>query len=76
MGGLSLWLMPHCLLPWAWLRIANVVLGPLSFGWISWIFATWRAERHRDVVPWHHAVGAVAACLGWVLVRFTRSIRG
>ena len=76
MGGLSLWLMPHSLLPWAWLRIVNVVLGPVSSGWISWMFATWRAQRHRNVVPWHHAVGAAAACLGVVLIRFTWGIRG
>ncbi len=75
LGWLSLLLMPHNLVPWGWLRMANLVIGPAVSGWISWRIARWRRHRDPDAVPHHHAINAVVACLGMVLVRFIWGVR-
>jgi hypothetical protein len=75
LGWLSLWLAPHNLLPWGWLRIANLVIGPMLSAWLSWWIARWRQRRDPEVVPRHHVISAALACLGLVLVRFTWGVR-
>lgn len=70
MGWLTVWLLPHTLLPWSWLRIANLVTGPLISAWFSWRVARWRQERGADTDPRLHATIAGSVCLGMVIVRF------
>ena len=75
LGWLSLLLMPHNLVPWGWLRMANLIIGPALSGWVSWRIAYWRQQRNPEVVPRHHAISAAMACLGMVLVRFMWGVR-
>ena len=71
LGWLSLLLIPHTLLPWAWLRIANLIVGPLVSGWISWRISVLRKRTNKWVSPSRHAWFAALACFGIVLVRFS-----
>lgn len=75
LGWLSIWLVPHTLLPWAWLRIANLVIGPAISASVSWRIASWRRGRGYDTDPRIHALIAGAACASMVLVRFVGSVR-
>lgn len=43
-GGLSLLVFPHNLMPEAW-RVANIVLTPLAAGLAMMAMGTWRARR-------------------------------
>jgi len=75
LGGLSVWLVPHTLLPWAWLRIANLIIGPAISAWVSWRIAKWRQSCGHDTDAQTHALIAGAACTGMVLVRFVAGAR-
>lgn len=75
LGWLSVWLVPHALLPWAWLRFANLVIGPAISAWVSWRIAKWRQGRGYDTDPRTHALIAGVACAGMVLVRFVGGVR-
>lgn len=75
LGGLSLLVLTHHLLPYGWMRMANLVMGPACSGWASWFLVRWRKSRYSDADPGSHGLGAALACLGFVLVRFTWGIR-
>jgi hypothetical protein len=70
LGWLSIWLVPHSLLPWGWLRMINLVIGPICSAWFSWRLARWRQGRGHDTDPKLHALIAGSACFGMVVVRF------
>jgi hypothetical protein len=75
LGWLSLLLVPHSLLPWGWLRMANLVIGPVASGWMSYRIAQWRQRRGYETSPGTHALMAGMACLGMVLVRLVGVVR-
>lgn len=75
LGWLSVWMVPHTLLPWAWLRIANLLIGPASSAWVSWRIAKWRMKRGAHTDPSTHAQIAGLACAGMVVVRFVMATR-
>ena len=47
-GGLATWIHPHSVLPFAWLRVANLIIGPFIAGLLSAGIATWQ-ERQRFI---------------------------
>lgn len=71
LGWLSLFLVHHTLLPWGWLRMANLIVGPVSSGYVSWLIARWHQKKNPEVHPWFHAGVAAALCFGFVIFRFT-----
>ena len=74
-GWLSLFFVPHTLLPWPWLRIANLIIAPWISAYVSWRIATWRRTRDAIASPGTHALIAGAACAGLVAVRFVGGLR-
>jgi hypothetical protein len=70
LGWLSLWLLPHSLLPYSWLRCANLFIGPALSAWIGWRIASWRVACGQRTDPATHAWISGVACIGMVVVRF------
>lgn len=71
---LTLW-QPHVLLPFAWLRIVNLVLGPVLAGSVSYWLAKQRQKRDECVMPWKHFAYASAFTTGVVTIRFIMAAR-
>ena len=69
-GGIVNLIHPGTYLAYEWLRIANVIVGPLLAGWVSWLFAEWRRRRGAKLVPSLHFWFAFCFVLGFDLVRF------
>jgi hypothetical protein len=65
LGGVVNWMHPQPVLPYPWLRLANLVVGPILAGGLSAAIARWRS---RD--PWFHFWMAFCFVLGYNLVRF------
>jgi hypothetical protein len=70
MGGVSLLIVPHVLLPYPWLRMLNLVVAPITCGLVSWQIAKWRARFGRDLQPLNHLWYGAAFALGVAVVRF------
>ena len=69
-GGLTVWLFPRTLLPFGWLRIANLIVAPVISGLCSRQIARWRQAKGYAIDPDAHGLLAASACLGIVAVRF------
>jgi hypothetical protein len=69
-GGLANLIHPGAFLPYQWLRIANLLAGPVLAGGVSWLFADWRRRRGAHLVPWLHFWMAFWFVLGFDVVRF------
>lgn len=54
LGWLSTVIAPHLVLPYAWLRISNLILAPLVSGSISYGFASLANSRGRKWDPTSH----------------------
>jgi hypothetical protein len=65
LGGVVNWAHPHPVLAYPWLRLTNLVVGPVLAGGLSAAIARWRG---RD--PWLHFWMAFGFVLGYTLVRF------
>jgi hypothetical protein len=65
LGGVVNWMHPQSVLPYLWLRLLNLIGGPLLAGGLSAAIARWRG---RD--PWFHFWMAFCFVLGYNLVRF------
>ena len=61
---------PGAFLPFGWLRIANLIVGPLLAGGVSWLFTDWRRRRGARLVPIMHFWFAFFFVFGFNLVRF------
>ncbi len=61
---------PHLLVPYPWLRIANLVLGPAASGLFAWCVALWRSQYRRGVAPGQHAAFAVLFTIAFATVRY------
>ena len=75
LGWLSLLVVPHTLLPWAWLRVANLVAGPFISAWVAWKIGKHRLLCDHWTSPSRHAWYAASSCFGIVLVRFAFGLR-
>lgn len=69
-AGLVTWIHPHVLLPFPWLHVANLVIGPFIAGLLSAGIASWRQKRGRERDPVLHFFLAFSFVLGYNLVRF------
>lgn len=69
------WLYPRPLLPYDWLRIINLIAGPLLAGGAAWWFADWRRRRGAKILPSLHFWSAFWFVLGYDLVRFAYAKR-
>lgn len=65
LGAVVNWLHPQPVLPFPWLRLTNLIVGPLLAGGVSAVIARWRG---RD--PLFHFWMAVCFVLGYDAVRF------
>jgi uncharacterized membrane protein YccC len=61
---------PVVFLPYDWLRIANLIVGPLLAGGVSWLFTDWRRRRGARLVPRLHFWFAFCFVFGFDVVRF------
>jgi hypothetical protein len=57
------------------LRVANLVVAPLSCGTVSWLFARWRAKQGRGGVPEIHFFFAAMFAFGFAAARFVFAAR-
>ncbi len=65
LGGIVNWMHPQPVLPYLWLRLTNLVVGPVLAGGLSAAIA-----RRRGREPWFHFWMAFSFVLGYNLVRF------
>lgn len=64
LGWLSTLVAPQLMLPFAWMRLGNLLLAPLASGGISYGFATFAKSRGNDWdPPTHFLHGALFAFL-------------
>jgi hypothetical protein len=61
---------PRPVLPYDWLRMINLIAGPLLAGWTGWLFADWRRRRGAQVIPKFHFWIGFWFVLAFDLVRF------
>jgi hypothetical protein len=74
-GGLTNWIYQRPLLPYDWLRIINLVVGPLVAGGVGWLIAEWRRRRGTAISPSLHFWIGFWFVLGFDLVRFVYAKR-
>jgi hypothetical protein len=65
LGALVNWMHPTPMLPYPWLRLANLIVGPFLAGGVSVVIARW-----RNRTPLVHFWMAFCFVLGYDLVRF------
>lgn len=65
LGAVVNWVHPHPVIPLPWLRVVNLIVGPILAGGLSVLVARW---RQRD--PMLHFWMAFCFVLGYDLVRF------
>ena len=70
LGALANWIHPKTLLPFAWMRIANLLVGPFLVAWASKLWTEARKERGRNLVPANHFYFALLFTFAFNLVRF------
>jgi hypothetical protein len=75
-GWLSVLIFPHVLLPYPWLRIANLIAAPLACGWISYALARWRQSRGLRAEPGAHFFSGLLFALAFVVTRFVLAQKG
>ena len=63
-------LWPRLLLPYFWLRLANLAVAPLAAGALSWAVADRRRRRGAALIPVSHFWSAFAFTLAFNVVRF------
>lgn len=65
LGRVVNWMHPQPVLPYPWLRLTNLIVGPVLAGGLSAAIARWRGRE-----PWFHFGMAFCFVLGYDLVRF------
>jgi hypothetical protein len=57
------------LLPYDWMRGANLMVGPLVSGYISYWVSSKRKKSDDEIKPFYHAVYAFVFTLSFVVAR-------
>lgn len=70
LGGAANLIRPRLMLPYPWLRIGNLIVGPLVAGAASWYLTRWRQERGAKVLPGSHFLFAFWFTFAFDVVRF------
>ncbi len=68
LGALANLVHPKAMLPFAWMRITNLIVGPFAAAGLSWLVANLRERKHHD--PRLHFWLAFVFVLGFDIVRF------
>ncbi len=69
-GACTLWLVPELFIKMEWLRIANLLLGPLAAGCIRGFSGAWRAQNGNAVLRLESFAHGFCFAFGLALVRF------
>jgi hypothetical protein len=75
LAGISVLVLKHTWITHPALRIANLVVAPLTSAFISQAIALRRSRRHPSIVPRNHFWQAFWFTLGVVTVRFAYAMR-
>lgn len=75
LGGVSLLIRRQTMLPYAWLRILNVLVAPIISGLIARETAFRRRRKGLSSEPRLHFAFALAITLALVIVRFIYAVR-
>jgi hypothetical protein len=70
MGGIANLIWPRQLLPEAWMRIANMIVGPLIAGAASYVVADLRQRHGATIRPGLHFTMAFLFVISFDVVRF------
>ena len=68
-GGLSLLLFPHNLVPPAW-RVVNLIAAPLMAGSLLALWSAWQAKRHEVTLRYDRFVYGFVFAFALGLIRF------
>ena len=74
-GFVSALVFPNLLLPFAALRVANLIVAPLVVGGLGYLFARWRQARGRAADGWAHFWHGFLFALMFGLARFAFAAR-
>lgn len=74
-GGILTLLHSKVLLPFAWLRVANLIVGPLVSGGISYAIAAHRKKANAAINPWNRFWYGLCYTQAFVAVRFAYGAR-
>jgi len=74
-AGISVLILKHTWISFSVLRIANLILAPVTSAFISQAIARRRMKKNRSIIPRNHFWQAFWFTLGIALVRFTYAIR-
>lgn len=69
MGGLSLLLFPHNLVPPAW-RVVNLIVAPLMAGSLLALWGAWQAKRHEVTLRYDRFVYGFLFAFALGVIRF------
>ena len=75
LGGVSLLIRRQTMLPYAWLRILNVLVAPIISGLLARETACRRRRKGHNSEPRLHFAFALAITLALVVVRFIYAVR-
>lgn len=75
-GGLSLIWLPDAMLPWGWLRVANLIVTPILVGGVCYAFAVLIYGRKAERQHLLHFVCSAAFGFAVALVRFVYAAKG
>lgn len=74
-GGLSLLIAPHLMLQSTFLRVANLIVAPITAGLGSWGLSVWRFNRGAEVDPRTHFWTGFCFTLAFSAVRLAYAAR-
>lgn len=75
LAGLSILAFHRTFIHWSSLRMANLVVAPVTSAFISQTIARHRTKNHPLIVPRNHFWQSFWFTLGLVLIRFTYAVR-
>ena len=75
LAGGSLLVLNHTWISLPAFRIANIVLAPITSGYIAKFLAVRRSRKNPDIIPENHFRQAFWFTLGLVLIRFVYAVR-
>ncbi|WP_157724977.1 hypothetical protein [Vogesella sp. LIG4] len=75
LAGLSVLAFNHTFIHWPPLRMANLVVAPVTSALLSQTIARHRAKNHPLIVPRNHFWQSFWFTLGLVIIRFTYAVR-
>ena len=72
---ISILILKHTWIPFSGLRVANLIVAPITSAFISQTIARYRMKKNPSIVPRNHFWQAFWFTLGIVSVRFAYAVR-